>query len=167
MTSRSAGRCMLLAAKGENPTPLIGKLDSEVHFYNVAETKDEKFRLYWGISTTGLCSTACPCRTCRRYGSLPSNRSPASGFDAREACSVIKINTRADCGALMVGKDACYAPVLSLSKASEHIQDLLRNTFVRYDDVIQPAPIQHCSRACLPCLTARFMRRRSGWCRIR
>jgi len=81
--------------------------------------------------------------------------------------AVIKINTRADCGALMVGKDACYAPVLSLSEASEHIQDLLRNTFVRYDDVIQSAPIQHCSCACLSCLTAIFMRRRSGWCRIR
>jgi alpha-methylacyl-CoA racemase len=41
---------------------------------------------------------------------------------------------------LLEGTDACFAPVLSLAEAPLHRHNRARNTFVRIEDVTQPAP---------------------------
>ena len=48
--------------------------------------------------------------------------------------------------ALMEGSDACFAGVLSLSEAPSHPHHVARETFVRVDGVLQPAPAPRFSR---------------------
>jgi alpha-methylacyl-CoA racemase len=44
------------------------------------------------------------------------------------------------------GKDACVAPVLSLSEAPAHLHNRARGTFVNVDGVLQPGPTPRYSR---------------------
>jgi len=44
------------------------------------------------------------------------------------------------------GKDACFAPVLSLSEAPSHEHNKARNTFIDVDGVVQPGPAPRFSR---------------------
>jgi alpha-methylacyl-CoA racemase len=48
--------------------------------------------------------------------------------------------SREDWCDLLEGTDACFAPVLSLAGAPLHRHNRARNTFVRIEDVTQPAP---------------------------
>jgi len=48
--------------------------------------------------------------------------------------------TREVCEELFDGVDACVFPVLSMSEAPQHPQNLARGTFVTRDNVVQPAP---------------------------
>ncbi len=53
---------------------------------------------------------------------------------------VFKTKTRAAWCALMEGTDVCFAPVLDWDEAPEHPHNRARETFIRVDDVLQPAP---------------------------
>ena len=53
---------------------------------------------------------------------------------------VFKTKTRAEWCALMEGTDACFAPVLDWDEAPEHPHNRARETFIRVDGVMQPAP---------------------------
>jgi alpha-methylacyl-CoA racemase len=46
----------------------------------------------------------------------------------------------------MLGKDVCFAPVLSLEEAIEFPHNVERKTFVDIDGVIQPTPTPRFSR---------------------
>ncbi len=48
--------------------------------------------------------------------------------------------------AILEMTDACFAPVLDLEEAPTHPHNLARNTFVKIDDVVQPAPAPRFSR---------------------
>ncbi len=52
----------------------------------------------------------------------------------------IKQKTRDEWADIFDGSDACVAPVLSLSEAPEHHHMKARNSFVKVDEIIQPAP---------------------------
>lgn len=54
--------------------------------------------------------------------------------------------TRDEWNDILVGTDACYTPVLSMSEAPEHPHNAARNTFVRVDGLVQPAPAPRFSR---------------------
>ena len=47
---------------------------------------------------------------------------------------------------LLVGTDACVAPVLSLDEAPQHLHNLSRGTFIDIGGVVQPAPAPRFSR---------------------
>ena len=53
---------------------------------------------------------------------------------------VIRTRTRDEWDRLLLGTDACYAPVLSLFEAPRHPHNVARNLFVEIDGVTQPAP---------------------------
>ena len=53
---------------------------------------------------------------------------------------IIALKTRGEWDAVMVGSDACYAPVLSLTEAPAHPHNRARETFLTAGGVKQPAP---------------------------
>ena len=54
--------------------------------------------------------------------------------------AVFRTRTRAQWCELLEGTDACFAPVLSMNEAADHPHNAARDTFVRQDGVVQPAP---------------------------
>ena len=65
---------------------------------------------------------------------------------------LFKTKTRAQWCELLEGSDACFAPVLSMQEAADHPHNAARGTFVKRDDVVQPAPAPRFDRtpAALP-----------------
>lgn len=55
--------------------------------------------------------------------------------------------TRDEWCALLEGTDACVAPVLDMDEAPRHPHNRARETFVNYEDVVQPAPAPRFSRS--------------------
>ncbi len=53
---------------------------------------------------------------------------------------VIAAKTRDEWDGIMVGSDACYAPILSLTEAPDHPHNRSRDTFVTAGGVRQPTP---------------------------
>lgn len=54
--------------------------------------------------------------------------------------AVFAQRTRREWCDLLEGTDVCFAPVLDLDEASGHPHNTARGSFVRVDDIIQPAP---------------------------
>ena len=53
---------------------------------------------------------------------------------------LFRMRTRDEWCALLVGTDACVAPVLSLGEAPAHPHNASRGTFTEVAGVVQPAP---------------------------
>jgi alpha-methylacyl-CoA racemase len=63
-----------------------------------------------------------------------------------KAAAIFRTRTRDEWCALLETTDACVSPVLTLIEAPSHPQLAARQTFVTYDDVVQPAPAPRFSR---------------------
>jgi alpha-methylacyl-CoA racemase len=120
-------------------------LDSGSPFYNVYETKDDKWvsigsiekRFYQDLlQRLGLADETLPGQLDREGWPVLKERFTA----------VFKTRTRAEWEKVFEGSDACFAPVLSLSECAAHPHNTLRNTFVVRDGVQQPAPAPRFSR---------------------
>ena len=48
--------------------------------------------------------------------------------------------TREEWCALLEGTDACFAPVLNMTEATQHPHNVARETFLNIDGIVQPAP---------------------------
>jgi len=59
---------------------------------------------------------------------------------------LFKTKTRDEWRALLEDSDACFAPVLTMSEAAEHPHVRARETVVKHDGVLQPAPAPRFSR---------------------
>jgi alpha-methylacyl-CoA racemase len=59
---------------------------------------------------------------------------------------VFATKTRDEWCALMEHTDVCFAPVLTMSEAAVHPHNQLRETFVEFDGIMQPAPAPRFSR---------------------
>jgi alpha-methylacyl-CoA racemase len=59
---------------------------------------------------------------------------------------VFKAKTRDEWCEIMEGGDACFAPVLTMTEASQHPHIRARGTVVEHDGVLQPAPAPRFSR---------------------
>jgi alpha-methylacyl-CoA racemase len=60
--------------------------------------------------------------------------------------SLFRQKNRAEWCDLLEGTDVCFAPVLNLIEAAEHPHNVARETFVKVDDNLQPAPAPKLSR---------------------
>ena len=60
--------------------------------------------------------------------------------------TLFKTKTRAEWDALMEHTDVCYAPVLTMSEATQHPHNQARGTFVEVGGAMQPAPAPRYSR---------------------
>ena len=58
----------------------------------------------------------------------------------RELAAVIKTKTRNEWCAIMEGTDVCFAPVLTLSEAPDHVHNKAREAFVEVGGHLQAAP---------------------------
>ena len=59
---------------------------------------------------------------------------------------LFKSKTRAEWDDILLGTDACYAPVLTMSEAAQQEHMAARGTFIEVDGALQPAPAPRFSR---------------------
>lgn len=64
--------------------------------------------------------------------------------------AIFMTRTRDEWCDLLEGSDACFAPVLDWDEAATHPHNQARQTFIRVDDVTQPAPAPRFSRTPAP-----------------
>ena len=118
----------------------VNMLDTGAHFYDVYETKDKKFVSIGAIEPQFYAQLLALAELRDDTEMYPQNDPEKWDMMREKLANVIITKTRSEWDVLMVGKDACYAPVLSLTEAPEHPHNQARNTFIRYDGVVQPAP---------------------------
>jgi len=120
-------------------------LDSGAHFYDTYETKDGKHIALGSIEPqfyrelvekAGLNDPAFSAQMDRT--AWPSLK--------EKLAAVVRMKTRDEWDAIMLGSDVCYAPVLSLAEAPRHPHNVARKTFIEIDGVTQPAPAPRFSR---------------------
>jgi alpha-methylacyl-CoA racemase len=64
----------------------------------------------------------------------------------RHIAKVIRAKTREQWCLLLEGTDVCFAPVLDPAEAPEHPHHKARQSFIRINDIAQPAPAPRLSR---------------------
>lgn len=115
------------------------RLDGGCHHYNVYETLDGKFVSIGSnepqfykvlLDAVGLGDVALPAQ---------SDRTQWPAMRARLA-AIFKTRTREEWTALMEQKEICFAPVLSMTEAPRHPQNVARGSFVEVQGVVQPGP---------------------------
>lgn len=118
----------------------VNLLDGGAHFYDTYETADNKFVAIAAIepqfyarllALTGLSDDP----------AIATQMDPAGWDGLRDRlAAVFKLKTRDEWDALLLGTDACYAPVLSLAEAPDHPHNRARGTYVIVDGIAQAAP---------------------------
>lgn len=120
-------------------------LSGAAHFYATYETRDGKY-----IAVAAL-EPAFYQELIRRAG-LDPGRFGAHGLGAyptaspewprlkAELAEVFRSRTRDEWCVLLEGTDACFAPVLTLSEASQHPHNVARKAFVTVNGVLQNSP---------------------------
>ena len=124
----------------------VNLLDTGAHFYDTYATSDGKFVAIGAIEpqfyralleAAGLLDDP-------EFGDQLDMRRWAPLKDKLTALFVTK--TRDEWCALLEGKDACFAPVLSLGEAPHHPHNAMRQTFIDVEGLLQPAPAPRYSR---------------------
>lgn len=121
------------------------RLDKGAHYYNVYETKDGKYVSVGSIEPqfyklllqlTGL-----------EGEDLPAQNDRAKWPEVtKRLAQIFKTKTRDEWCAIMEGTDVCFAPILPMSEAMHHPQNVERGSFVTIDGIPQPAPAPRFSR---------------------
>jgi alpha-methylacyl-CoA racemase len=121
-------------------------LDGAAHFYDTYETADGKYISIGAlepefyrqlVELTGVDAEEFSTHTDRAHWPALRNKLAA----------VIKQRTRDAWCAVLVGTDACVAPVLSMSEAPDHPHNRARGTFIDVAGVSQAAPVPRFSRS--------------------
>lgn len=127
----------------------VNILDSGAPFYDVYRTKDDrwlavaclepKFYSEW-LEIAGLDAAE-----------LPPQFDPAGWGEIRAAFErVVAMRTRDEWDALTRDRDACVAPVLTMSEATGHPHHVARGNFVTVDGMVQSAPVPRFDRTPAP-----------------
>jgi len=80
--------------------------------------------------------------------------------------AVFKTKSRDEWSAIMEGTDVCFAPVLTMSEATQHPHMRARNVFVQHEGHTQPAPAPRFSRtpsSVRPAVTMELADAVKGW----
>jgi alpha-methylacyl-CoA racemase len=123
----------------------VNLLDTGAPFYDTYETSDGKF------VSLGSLEPQFYAELLQRAGlegeDLPPQMDRAGWETLRERFSALfKTKTRAEWDELLLGTDACYAPVLTMTEAAEDAHIKARNTIVERGGIQQPAPAPRFSR---------------------
>jgi alpha-methylacyl-CoA racemase len=114
-------------------------LDTGAHFYDVYETADGRW-ISLGPIEPQFYATLCD------LAGFDDDLRTSQGDQSRwpglrtRVAEVIATRTRDEWDALLLGTDACYAPVLGLTEAPGHPHHRARGTFVEVDGIVQAAP---------------------------
>jgi alpha-methylacyl-CoA racemase len=123
----------------------VNILDTGAPFYDTYETSDGRF------ISLGSLEPQFYAELIRRLGlegeDLP-NQMDRDGWDALRTrfTQLFKTKTRDEWDAILAGSDACYAPVLTMSEATENEHIKARGTIIERGGVPQPAPAPRFSR---------------------
>jgi len=123
----------------------VNALDSGAHFYEVYETKDQKYisigpiePAFYNllIEKTGLDANE-----------FAAQYDPSKWSALKEKLSeFFKSKTQNEWCELLEGTDVCFAPVLNFIEAQQHPHNIARKTYVELDGMVQPAPAPRFSR---------------------
>jgi len=134
------------AAGGWNNERGDNLLDGGAHFYDTYRCADGKFIAIGAIEPQfyslllKLCNITDP--------AFHTQRDKSAWAPLKERMSeLFMTQTRQQWCALLEGTDACFAPVLDWDEAAEHPHNIERETFIRVDGVLQPAPAPRFSRS--------------------
>ena len=116
----------------------VNLLDTGAPFYEVYETSDGGYLAVGAIEPhfyaefLGLLNLE---------GEVPEQLDAWSWPDMKlRIAARVKERTRLEWETTFAGSDACVAPVLAMGEAPDHPHHQARQTFVRVDGVVQPAP---------------------------
>ena len=135
----------------------VNMLDGGAHFYDTYECADGKYVAIGSIEPQFYALLLQHCGLTDDpafYPQMNPNRWPEL---KDKLTAVFKTRTRAEWCELMEGSDVCFAPVLDLEEAPNHLHNQARGTFVELDGVVQPAPTPRFSR------TAPTIQRAPAW----
>ena len=126
--------------------PGTNLLDTGAHFYDVFQCQDDKYISIGSIEPqfyalllekTGLTNDP----------AFAKQMDPSQWPMLKAKLQVvIKQKTQAQWCAIMEGTDVCFAPVLTMTEATQHPHHIARNTFINIAGVTQPAPAPRFSR---------------------
>ena len=120
-------------------------LDSGAHFYDTYETKDAKYISIGSIEpqfySLLLEKTGLDNEEFRQQ----MNPSKWSSLKTKME-EVFKTKTRQEWCDIMEGTDICFAPVLDYKEAQQHPHNVERKTYIKIDNIKQPAPAPRFSR---------------------
>lgn len=126
--------------------PGTNLLDTGAHFYDVFQCQDNKYISIGSIEPqfyalllekTGLTDDPAFAQQ------MDSSQWPTLKAKLQD---VIKQKSQAQWCAIMEGTDVCFAPVLTMTEATQHPHHIARNTFIDIAGVTQPAPAPRFSR---------------------
>jgi alpha-methylacyl-CoA racemase len=126
--------------------PGTNLLDTGAHFYDVFQCQDGKYISIGSIEPqfyalllekTGLTDDPAFAKQ------MDPSQWPMLKTKLQD---VIKQKTQAQWCAIMEGTDVCFAPVLTMTEATQHPHHIARNTFIDIAGVTQPAPAPRFSR---------------------
>ncbi|WP_370273945.1 CaiB/BaiF CoA transferase family protein [Pseudooceanicola nitratireducens] len=125
----------------------VNLLDGGAHFYDTYETKDGKY------VSIGAIEPQFYARLLDLLG-LTDDPAYARQMEAGDwdqmrdgLTRIFRTRTRDEWDELLMGSDACYAPVLSLTEAPDHPHNTARGTFTTAGDIVQPGPAPRYSRS--------------------
>lgn len=118
----------------------VNMLDGGAHFYDNYATADGKYVAIGAIEPQFYALL-------RRHAGIADDAAFDAQYD-RSAWPALKAKlttifatkTRDEWDALLLGTDACYAPVLSMTEAPAHPHNLARGTFAVVGGAVQPMP---------------------------
>ena len=126
--------------------PGTNLLDTGAHFYDVFQCQDDKYISIGSIEPqfyalllekTGLTNDPAFAKQ------MDPSQWPTLKAKLQD---VIKQKTQAQWCEIMEGTDVCFAPVLTMTQATQHPHHIARNTFINIAGVTQPAPAPRFSR---------------------
>ena len=126
--------------------PGTNLLDTGAHFYDVFQCQDDKYISIGSIEPqfyslllekTGLTNDPAFAKQ------MDPSQWPTLKAKLQD---VIKQKTQAQWCEIMEGTDVCFAPVLTMTEATQHPHHIARNTFIDIAGVTQPAPAPRFSR---------------------
>ncbi len=123
-------------------------LDGGAHFYDTYETSDGKYISIGAIESKFYAELIAKLGL---EAEDPGDQMDRSrwGEQNERFTTLFKTKTREEWCEILEGTDACFAPVLSLTEASEHPHLRERGTFVEVAGAVQPGPAPRFSRT--PC----------------
>jgi len=120
-------------------------LDGAAPFYRAYRTSDDKFVVICAIEPHFFAELL---ETLGITDISPRDQHNRAGWQAQIElfAAVFASRTRAAWCEIFSGKDACFAPVLSLAEAPTHEHNQARKTFVDVGGIVQPGPAPRFSR---------------------
>ena len=116
----------------------VNLLDTGAPFYEVYETSDGGYLAVGAIEPHFYAEFL---KLLELEGEIPEQLDAGTWPNMKERIAArVGQRTRLEWETIFAGSDACVAPVLTMGEAPDHPHHRVRETFVRVDGVMQPAP---------------------------